>query len=79
MLSEISDSYNHQNPSKIFLYFIKNRAQINQRDRHGQTALYHAAEHGQTKIVEYLLSISADVLIRYFDFCLFHNVNSHEY
>ena len=34
-------------------------------DKHGQTALFYAAEHGQTPVVKYLLSLDADVLIRF--------------
>ena len=45
-------------------YLLQNNARINLVDKHGQTPLFYAAEHGQTNIVKYLLSIDADVLIR---------------
>ena len=47
------------------LSFLQNNARINRIDKHGQTAIFYSAEHGQTHVVKYLLSMDADVLIRF--------------
>jgi ankyrin repeat protein len=47
------------------LIFLQNNARINCVDRHGQTALFYAAEHGHPHVVKYLLSMDADALLRF--------------
>lgn len=49
----------------FFFRPLKNNGRVNHVDKNGQTALFHAAEHGQTSVVKYLLRVDADVLIRF--------------
>ena len=56
--------------------FLQNDARINRADNFGQTALFYAAEHGQTSVVKYLLSLDADISIRCVELLLFINVST---